>query len=254
MRTAILLIALLADFPAIEGWKPAGEVMTFDKQGLFKAVNGAAPLYTSYGFQELRVQDFSKDDLKIAVNIYDMGTPLNAYGIYHREYSSRQCLLLKDRFYVKVEALKGKLSNDLCKELTAPLASGLPGGEGPPAELELLPEKQRMVGSVKYTRKGFLGLGELNDCLHAEYTGEAGGKFQVFVIVSAGAWDALAKKWTSSKHKDLEVLTRNVPYRGVVGVVRVGPRVYGVADAGDAAATMKTLGWIASEVQSSGVK
>jgi hypothetical protein len=34
----------------------------------------------------------------------------------------------------------------------------------------------------------------------------------------------------------------------VVGVVRVGPRVYGVADAGDAAATMNTLGWIAADV------
>jgi hypothetical protein len=252
MKTAILLIALLADFPAVESWKPAGEVMTFDKQGLFKAINGAAPLYFSYGFIELRVRDFTQGKMRIAVNIYDMGTALGAYGIHRREHSSRLCTLLKDRFYVKIEALKGKLSAEACGKLTAALAAGLPGGEGPPAELKLLPEKRRVVGSVKFTPEGYLGLGELKNCLHAEYTGEAGKKYQVFVVISDGAWSALEKKWVASVRGKIEVLTREVPYRGLVAVARVGFRVYGVVDAGDA--TLDMLEQVVTEVQSAGVK
>jgi hypothetical protein len=252
MKTALLLTVLLANFPALEGWKPAGEVMTFDKQGLFKAINGAAPLYFSYGFVELRVRDFTKGGTRIAVNIYDMGTALGAYGIHQREHSSRLCTLLKDRYYVKVEALKGKLGAGDCRELTAALGSGLPGGEGPPAELKLLPEKNLVAGSVKYTPEGYLGLGELEDCLHAEYTGEAGKKFQVFVITKEGAWDSLAKKWKAFVRGEMKVLTREVPYRGLVAAARVGSRVYGVVDAGDA--TLETLERVLSDVQSAGVK
>jgi hypothetical protein len=246
MKTIILLIALLADFPVVEGWKPAGEVMTFDKQGLFKAINGAAPLYFSYGFLELRVRDFTRGDVRIAVNIYDMGTPLGAYGIHQREHSSRLCTLLKDRWYVKIEAIKGKLSAAACRKLASALGAGLPGGEGPPAELKLLPQKRRVAGSVKYTPEGYLGLGELKDCLHAKYTGKTGSKFQVFVITKQGAWDALAKKWKAFVRGEMEVLTREVPYRGLVVVTRVGSRVYGVVDAGDD--TLETLEQIVGEV------
>lgn len=248
MKTAFLLIVLLAEFPAVEGWKPAGEVMTFDKQGLFKAINGAAPLYFSYGFIELRVRDFTKGETRIAVNIYDMESALGAYGIHQREHSSRLCTLLKDRYYIKIEALKGKLGAGDCRQLTAGLAEGLPGGEGSPAELAWLPKKN-LAGPVKYTPEGFLGLSELNDCLHAEYAGDKGKRYTIFVVLSAGAWEVLAKKWKAGKH---EVLTREVPYRGLVAVARAGSRVYGIADAGDA--TLETLERIVSEVQSAGVK
>ena len=246
MKTALLLIFLLATFPSVEGWKPAGEVMTFDKQGLFKAINGAAPLYFSYGFIELRVRDYTRGDIRIAVNIYDMGAALGAYGIHQRERSSRLCTLLKDRYYVKVEAMKGKLSADACMQLKERLAAGLPGGEGPPAELKLLPQKNRVAGSVKYTPRGYLGLGELKDCLHAEYTGKAGSGFQVFVITRQGTWEALAKKWKASVRGEMEVLIREVPYRGMVAVARVGSRVYGVVDAGDD--TLETLERVVGEV------
>ena len=246
MKIVLLLIALLADFPAVEGWKPAGEIMTFDKQGLFKAINGAAPLYFSYGFIELRVRDFTKGETRIAVNIYDMGTALGAYGIHQREHSSRLCTLLKDRYYVKIEAMKGKLSVDSCRELKTGLSAGLPGGGGPPAELKLLPQKKRVAGSVKYTPEGYLGLSELKDCLHAEYVGAAGKKFQVFVITKQGAWDSLAKKWKATVRGEMKVLSREVPYRGLVAVVRVGSRVYGVVDAGDD--TLETLERVVGEV------
>jgi hypothetical protein len=246
MKTALLLILVLATFPSIEGWKPAGEVMTFDRQGLFKAIDGAAPLYFSYGFIELRVRDYTRGDIRIAVNIYDMGTALGAYGIHQREHSSRLCTLLKNRFYVKVEAMKGKLSADACKQLKEKLAAGLPGGEGPPAELKLLPEKNRVAGSVKYTPEGHLGLGELRDCLHAEYARKTGSRFQVFVITKPGAWETLAKKWKASVRGEMEVLTREVPYRGPVAVTRVESRVYGIVDAGDD--TLESLEQVVGEV------
>jgi hypothetical protein len=171
---------------------------------------------------------------------------LGAYGIHQRESSSRLCTLLKDRYYVKIEALKGKLNAEACGELTAALGAGLPGGDGPPAELKLLPRKNMVAGSVKYTPEGYLGLGELKNCLHAEYTRKAGSRFQVFVITSDGAWDILSKKWKAFVRGKMEVLTREVPYRGMVAVARVKTRVYGVVDAGDD--TLETLERIVGEV------
>jgi hypothetical protein len=258
-RIAALLIALClaapagaAGFPDPPGWTPAGKVMTFDTQGLFKAINGAAELYIAYGFRELRVRDFEHDGMRIALNVFDMGESLNAYGVYRRERSSKarpiragieaasappfQCQLVKGPYYVKVDAHKGKLTLEVCSRIVERVAEALPGSDELPAPFALLPGEHRVAGSIGYARKDYLGLGELANCVHASYRPASGQEYLIFVMVAAdpdATWKLLGAKWKSVEAASREVLIREVPYRGEVIVARTEDGVVGVVSAGD---------------------
>lgn len=263
MKT-LLVITLLAgsaavDFPKLTGWNASSRIENFRSEELFKAIDGAAETYLTYGFEVLQSRSFEQGELKIAVNLFDMGAPLNAFGIYRRERGSKanviqagveavavppySCLLLKDRFYLKVEAQKGKLTDEICSNLIRILAKALPGDDTPPKELKRLPAQRQVQDSLSYTRKSYLGLSELENCLHAEYTTESGKKYQLFTIVDQAdrIWKELSGKWKSVEHQAGPVLTRSVPYRGLVAVVSTKKGIFGAVDLGDAKATLVVL-------------
>ena len=94
MRTVLRVLVVLvvtgglssaAGFPDIDGWQPAGEVRTYDASNLWEYINGAADAFMMYGFEQLQVRDVSAGGVTVTANIYDMGTPLNAFGIYRAE-------------------------------------------------------------------------------------------------------------------------------------------------------------------------
>ena len=56
-----------------------------DRGSLFEYINGGAELYLSYGFERLisAFYQLGDDEEKsIVLDIYDMGTPLQAYGVF----------------------------------------------------------------------------------------------------------------------------------------------------------------------------
>ena len=75
------LPAAAADFPAVEGWTLAGEVTAKAPDNLWEYNNGAAEAFLAYGFQGLSYADLKAGELVVTVEIYDMGSPINAYGI-----------------------------------------------------------------------------------------------------------------------------------------------------------------------------
>jgi len=243
------------DFPKIEGWKPNGEVLSFNAANLWKHINGAAEFYLAYEFWELRVQDIASESIPgliVTVNIYDQRTPLNAFGVYSTERPDNtekhslgtegvvsppyQCLLLKDRFFVKIEAFEGEIDEKTGKALLASVAKALSGSENMPAEIELLPKSGNMViGSEGFTKSVFLGLEELNNCVHAKYNGKkTNGVYDVFLMLpesgksSDEIWEQLAAKWKGKKHKKRTILFREVPYQGFVGVIRLDDHLLGI--------------------------
>ena len=261
-----------ADFPEIPGWKASGPILTFNAQSIWQAIDGAAETYLAYGFRELRVGDVEKGEWKAAINLYDQGSPLNAFGVYHRErgkdarvipagaegafVAPYQCVLWKQQHYVKVEMSRGKLTQEVCLELLTALSGGLPGTGDPPTELTRLPAKNRIDGSIGYTRKSYLGLSELEGCLHADYqAGKEGKRYQLFTFLTSSTnpanglsarnsedlWKTLAAKWKPAKHEKLSALIRDIPYRGPVAVALTPGGIYGVTDAGDPSATLATL-------------
>jgi hypothetical protein len=244
------------DFPKIEGWKSHGAVLTFNAANLWKHINGAAEFYLAYDFWELRVQDIASESIPgliVTVNIYDQLTPLNAFGVYSTERPDNteryslgtegvvsppyQCLLLKDRFFVKIETFEGKIDERTGKALLASVAKALPGSEDMPAEIELLPKSgNKVIGSEGFTKSVFLGLEELNNCVHAKYNGKkTNNVYDVFLMLpesgksSDEIWEQLAAKWKVKKHKKRSILFREVPYQGFVGVIRLDNRLLGIS-------------------------
>ena len=254
--TVALSLIVLSCQPApqgfldIAGWSPLGEPSTYGPDGLWEVINGAADTFLDYGFEELTTQQYSNGSVTVTVNVYDMGTPLNAYGIYRVEAPEGdlvvdagseavvsppyQCLLLKDRSYVKVEAYEGDIDETTGRELVDNIASVLSGTVEPPPEVAALPAEGMVAGSARYTRRSLFALAELDDAVHASYVDDEGAEYRVFVLLSGSAgddavWNDLEGQWQPVEEGGRTVLYREVPYEGLVGVTRGSVGVIGVA-------------------------
>jgi len=270
-------------FTEIPGWQLAAEPVAYPPDKLWEVINGAAEQYLAYGVQELLTCDLAADDIQVTVNLYDMGSPLNAYGIYGTERSSHedtvqnstavslappyQALLLKDRYYVKVEAYQGKLTKDNSILLLSALASRLPGSTDIPREIQQLPSQGLIEGSATYTATGYLGLDELNRSVHAKYKlvqkieeGTEPGKesekahakdsekdYEVFMIYPGPEespttiWQNLSGRWKRLENSAGPSLMREIPYRGIVGVFLTTEGIVGIAGAETAQEMMKVF-------------
>jgi len=240
------------DFHSLGKWQPAGEVASFPPGKLWEVIDGAAELYLAYEVQELQICDLTTEDTAVTVMIFDMTTPLNAFGIFGTERPSEatlpigtaacltppyQGLLLKDRFYVKVDAYEGELNERAGSELLAALANQLPGSTDTPVELAKLPVQGRIAGTEGYIAEGYLGLKDLNHCLHATCELGEGRSYQVFLVFPAtgqtvaSTWSHLAKTWQPASGAAGPALVRSIPYRGLAGVILTSSGILGVAGA-----------------------
>jgi hypothetical protein len=249
-----------SDFPVVEGWSLAGEVLIYDADTLWEYINGAAELFVEFGVQTCRAADMVAGDVTVTVELYDMGTPLNAFGVYEREKpgdgisvpgavagvvsAPYQALLLKGGTYVKVNTFEGELTEEAGLQLLEALAAALPGGTTLPSELALLPGAGKVEGTEGYKPQAFLGQADLTDCLYAEYSLAGEESWQGFVVLPDAAtsvWDRLSGSWESLEHNGQTVFFTEVPYSGFVGITQSGDRVFGVAEAEDQATMLTRL-------------
>jgi len=267
LKRLVLLSFLVAcaptavtDIPEIEGWSPETTVTSYDAESLWEFINGAAETFMQYGFQGVETAELSRDGTTLSVSIYDMGSALNAYGIYRSELPDSseplaigaqaivsppyQALMAKDRFYVKVDVYDGAMDDAAGRAVLEDIAGSLPGSDGMPEEFAALPEKDRVAGSEQFTREAFLGLRELKRCVSAEYVG---GGTVFAVLPPAGSdvdatWQELSSKWKAlDADGRADVLTKKVPYTGLVGVTRKGDAIVGVVGAEDEAGLLESL-------------
>ncbi|MFC1500189.1 DUF6599 family protein [Candidatus Zixiibacteriota bacterium] len=248
-------------FPVVDGWERSSEVLVYDTDNLWEYINGAAELFIDYGVKTCHAADLASGDVTVTVEVYDMGTPLNAFGIFSLESSGRgepfpnaikavisppyQVLLLKGADYIKVNLFEGELTNAVSHSLLEGIASALRGSTNLPAEFDLLPENGRVSGSEGYQAQGFLGLTELTNCVHAEYAGEGDSPWRGFLVHALPAtenlWTDLSESWESLQHKDATLLYREIPYRGLVGVVQTDRGIVGISGAVDHAQLVQRL-------------
>ncbi len=249
-----------SDFPEVDGWTREGEVLTYDADNLWEYINGAAELFVDFDVQTCRTADLSSGDLTATVDLYDMGSPLNAFGVFNRESPDQgislpgataavisppyQALMLKGATYVKVNAVEGELTDESGRNLLAGIAASLPGQAGLPSELDLLPETGKVPNTEGYQRRGFLGLAELTNCVYADYAGEGEATWQGFVVLPIAAsavWEVIEGEWRSIDHDGAVVLYREVPYVGLVGVTRTDTALVGASGAADEAELLSRL-------------
>jgi hypothetical protein len=240
------------DFPAVEGWEPASEVRVYSPENLWEAIDGAAETFLASGFKELRSRDMKSGEIALTLEIYEMDSPLGAFGIFASERPEKedwlpigagaivslpyQCVLLKGSCYVKVAVYEGKVTKEEGEALLEKIAKALPGTDSLPGELKMLPIENMVPHSQGYARQGFLGLPELPHCIWACYTDRYGRDYRFFFILPSPAataestWARLSTNWKTLHHGIHSILFRDVPYTGLVGVARTEKGIYGAAD------------------------
>jgi hypothetical protein len=255
--------AMANGFPEISGWQAKGQAETFNTENIWKAIDGAAELYMAYGFMEMQVLHYTKEGVKISISVFNQSQALNSFGVFMREKNSKatkvsagtwavawpphQCLMIKDRYYVKIDAVKGKLSASDCLVLLTAMDGSLPGKTELPDVLGLLPTKNRVDNTLGYTKKSFLGLSNLKNCLHALYSRADGEEYLVFTFVASkgqsneAIFAELSESWDKKDKAAQPTLTKEIPYRGLVAVTLTPKGVFGVADAGENSTTLSVL-------------
>lgn len=241
-------------FPDLDGWTQVSEVRTYNADNLWEYINGAAELYVSYDVQTSRTADLRSGDLEVTLDLYDMGEPLNAFGVFSRERTGQRAavpgateaavappylaLLVKGSMYAKINVLDGELTEQTGQALLEALAARLPGDATQPEELDRLPQEGRVANTEGFQREGYLGLTELTDCVYAEYA-EDDESWAGFVVLSG--WDGLAERWDRVEHGGEEILYAEIPYRGFVGVKQTAAGILGVAELADRQSLLERL-------------
>ena len=133
-----------------ENWKREGKVLSFDRKNLFDHINGEAELYFPYGFRTLVTTVYvnrDNPDASIVVDLYEMGSQLDAFGIYsnYRKaddkpvsteagigtegfISPSQLMFYQDIYFVRIQAsrIDGSLPGRLSQMRPGPLPEASP--------------------------------------------------------------------------------------------------------------------------------
>ena len=178
--------------PRVDAWSPSEAPRSYFPDDLFEYIDGAAESYLSYDFRELLVVDLQKagTEATLTLEIYDMGGPVNAFGIFGAErypenkavaigelgYIEGEALnFLAGRFYVKMLAFGlGESTEPVLREVGAKVAGAIKTGGGLPALLRAFPGDNLVARSEKYIKKNFMGYEFLHDGYVAAY--DAGGR------------------------------------------------------------------------------
>jgi len=185
-------------FPEVKGWGQSGELQTYIPGTLFEYINGAADLYLAYDFQELKVAEYQNDEkASVTVDIYQHGTPIQAFGIYSEErlpsatfmdvgvegYIEKNILnFLTGSYYVKISGYNtGAEDQEILLTFAKKIAENL-GEKGTlPEILTAFPPEGKMKNSERFISKKFLGYSFLHSAFTADYD-LSGRNFKLFII------------------------------------------------------------------------
>jgi hypothetical protein len=192
---------LLPRSDEIAGWARDGEMQLYGPDGLWEYIDGAAENFLAYGFEEVVVQDYRGDGRRLKVEIYRLGSPLMAFGIYSQfrgpglrflsigteAFADPYSLhFWKDRYLVKIAVFEE--SDDLSaamERFAAAVAAKIPGGAAFPEEIRAFPENGLVDKSVTYVAEGALGSEGFPPSFVADYRyGEVTGKLYLSLLAS----------------------------------------------------------------------
>jgi hypothetical protein len=199
--------ALAGRLPKPAGWTMSEAPQKYLPETLFEYINGGAESYLSYEFVELALGQYktSAGKATMTVEIYDMGTPRNAFGIYGAErYSESRFLpigvqgyiedgalnFLAGRYYIKLLSYEaGAETEGALKTFAAEILKGVKDVGAFPVPVTAFPKGDLIANSEKFILRDFLGLKFLTNGFVASYKA-AWGEFDAFIIEAKTPADA----------------------------------------------------------------
>lgn len=196
--TAKARLAQLLPDPSEVGATRTGE-QKFYSSDLYQYIDGGADVYLDYGLVAMIHQEYKSSSTDFTLDIYNLGSPANAFGIYAAEsspdyqflpigaegYGTNEILnFLQGEFYVKLSAFSDKEKTGPALERFAREVSRRIGPSTTmPEFLSLFPPQNLVSHSGKYVKKAPLGHEFLAPAILASYT--LGGKQTTLLISKA---------------------------------------------------------------------
>jgi hypothetical protein len=181
---------------ASTGWTRAEEIRSFAGDSLFEYINGAAEMYHKYGFADVTVADYHKQDNEIIVDLYRFTDPDLAFGMFTtlRPYPSDTVnlgvagfslgsvlLFVRGRYMVTLTSYEeSDVISAGIESIATAVDSLLPGTGELPGMFALIPGPGRIPNTEKVFAESFLGRGFLTRVYTIDY-GNAGDTVTVFV-------------------------------------------------------------------------
>jgi hypothetical protein len=184
-----------------EGWAREGEVSLYTPDDLYKYIDGEAELYLPYGLEKAETVLYADPAHKgsgLVVNLFTMGSLLDAFGIYSNYRSTEaepvkagadgfveeaQLMFYEGPYFVQIMT-SGSSDQDssLFRRCAAAVSQKLAGGAERPRELELLGVPGLVPRSERYYAGGLLGYAFLGRGLTAEVALKS-GRAKAFVVL-----------------------------------------------------------------------
>lgn len=228
-------VARVADFAPVPGGQvlPPSKIDRFT-DNLYEKIDGKEGMFRAFHFVELRFGQYTNPQTQDAfdVYIYDMGEPVNAFGVYMGErsptakgwslgrdayVSGTSAYFCKDKYYINVlgppEGGDDKL--EVSKTIATAVAATIPDTDKPFWVEQYLPAEGRTPHSLKYEATSGLGYDFIQQMFRAEYQFE-GRSFQIFVMRTADAAAARAvfDKYVEATAKYDKVVSREADAQG----------------------------------------
>ena len=213
------------------GWAMEGKVKRYATDNLYTYINGEAEMYMPFGFQILGTALYVKagnPDAALAADVYKMGSPLDAFGIYsyYRDPEAEdaqvggegfvdesQLMFYKDQYFVRLSASgSSNPERAVFVGCAKAIAGRIPGGTSRPKELEILKVPGIASGTEKYTALSVMGYAFFKRGLTAEAVLDRQA-LKVFVIIDESE---------QASGKSLDNYTRYLREKGMTPETRNG--------------------------------
>ncbi len=179
-------------------WKATGKDEIYNRETIFKYIDGGAELYLTYGFKQVYVRRFvnpSQDE--IILDIYDMGSSADAFGIFSvereeeeaglgqgSEYGGGLLRFWKGHYFISIIAMGDEeKSKPAILELGKAVAAAIDSPGSKPSLLKFLPAQGLIKNKISYLHSyiplnnlyfiasdNILQLGPKTDCVWAPYS------------------------------------------------------------------------------------
>jgi len=199
------------------------EERLFLTDNLFELIDGAAPAYFKFGFAALAHACYKVRGIDITADVYDMATPLGAFGIYAAERDADAKAVpvgaagvagetyldfFQGRYYVKIESTGSKdkeMASLMMRDAAEEVSKRIGNNKSFPKELAILPDANRLPWTRGYEPKAPLAMESLAPAIRADYRTEAKGSKGVCTLwISLANTENAAQKRASTLKSKME--------------------------------------------------
>ena len=224
-----------------EGFLRTGEIELYHEDNLYEYNDGLAVIYLKSGFRLLEHGRYAVGEKEYAVDVYTLGNPLSAFGIFRQRQASEDrrtnlgvegtigsylAVFYKGSFYVEINPLRDGSENEkVLESLARQVEKVIPGDSKLPAEVSIFPEENLVDGSERYADENLISSSYLGRGLTALYSNKGtDGRSRIFFGLPEDAADARQrferfrselKEAVPFRIGDAEGVLGKTPYQGL---------------------------------------